>query len=350
MGEIDPIYQELAARIQCEDSKYIPQILAKLVNLEQARILRELPSPSSEEIAKKLNLDKETVDKHLQELYEKGLVFSRIKGGLRAVYSVTELKDATAANPKFDESLGDDFFDLWDAWFDSDEPLQLLEKVPPRPGRTEPIMRIIAKWKSIKDTPGVLPCDDMRELLRENSETLTINNCSCRRISRKRAPHNLPDELCFVIDKTAQYCVDRGTGRRITLKEAMDILEQTEEYPLVHITYNGKLMLRLIGNCGNYCLVFRWSPPKTIRNCAPSRFQPTVAPDKCLGCKTCVEACLFGAAQMKYYPELGEERSYIDTGKCMGCGNCVIQCPIGARTMKLVHPPEFIPDEYVGLY
>ena len=45
MSEIDPIYRELAARIGCEDSKYIPQILAKLANLEQARILHEMPSP-----------------------------------------------------------------------------------------------------------------------------------------------------------------------------------------------------------------------------------------------------------------------------------------------------------------
>ena len=47
---------------------------------------------------------------------------------------------------------------------------------------------------------------------------------------------------------------------------------------------------------------------------------------------------------MKYYPEFGEERAYIDTEKCMGCGNCVINCCIGARKMKLVQPPEFVPD------
>jgi NAD-dependent dihydropyrimidine dehydrogenase PreA subunit len=272
-----------------------------------------------------------------------------VNGELRSVYSITELKDATAANPKFDESLGDEFFDLWDAWFDSDEPRQLIEKAPRRTGRTEPVMRIIAKWKSIKDTPGVLPCDDIRELLRVNTETLAINNCSCLRISKKRAP-DIPEELCFIIDKTAQYCIDRGTARRITLKEAMDILKQTEKYPLVHITYNVKPMLRLIGNCGNYCIVFRWSPPRIIRNCAPSRFQAKVNPEMCLGCKTCVELCLFGAAQIKHYPELDVERAYIDTEKCMGCGNCVILCPIGAITMRLVQPPEFIPDEYVGNY
>jgi len=347
MGEIDPIYLELAARIQCEDSKYVPQILAKLASLEQARILRELPASSPAEIADNLKLDREAVDKHLRELYEKGLVFPTAKEGLRFTYSITELKDSTASNPKFDKALGSEFFALWDAWFDSGEPLRLLEKLPPQPGRTEPAMRVIAKWKSIKDTPGILPCDDIRELLRAHRDTLTVNNCSCRRISRSRAPGSLPDELCFVIDKTARYCVDRGTGRRITLKEAMDILERAEEYPLVHITYNTKPMLRLIGNCGNYCIIFRWSPPKTIRNCAPSRFRPVVAANRCLGCKKCVAACLFDAARMKYYPEFGEERAYIDADRCMGCGNCVIQCPIGARTMKLVRLPEFIPDEYV---
>jgi Fe-S-cluster-containing hydrogenase component 2 len=51
---------------------------------------------------------------------------------------------------------------------------------------------------------------------------------------------------------------------------------------------------------------------------------------------------------MKHYTEFDEERAYIDTEKCMGCGNCVVHCPIGAQNMKLVRPPEFIPDEYVG--
>ena len=84
------------------------------------------------------------------------------KRWLRTVYSVTELKDSTPAYPKFDEALGGEFFDLWDVWFDSDEPRPLLEKLPPQLGRTEPVMRIIAKWKSIKDTSGVLSCDDCR--------------------------------------------------------------------------------------------------------------------------------------------------------------------------------------------
>ena len=350
MNEIDPIYRELAARIGGGDSKYIPQILAKLANLEQARILRELPAPSSEEIAQKLNLDKETVDKHIQELFEKGLVLYRIKGGLRTVYAATELKDTTAANPKFDESLGEEFFNLWDAWFEN-EAYQWRQDMSIWSGDEPPMSRVIPKWKSIKDVPGVLPCDDVRELLRENEGTLAINPCSCARIARisGRSTTGMPEEICLVVKKTAQYCIDRGTGRRITLKEAMDILDRIEEYALVHIGYNVKTVDRLISSSDMNCLIFKFVPDNAQEMVAPSRFEATVEPEKCIGCKNCVGVCLFGAAQMKYYPEFGEERAYIDTERCMGCGNCVIQCSIGARGMKVVRPPEFIPDEYTGL-
>jgi ferredoxin len=74
-----------------------------------------------------------------------------------------------------------------------------------------------------------------------------------------------------------------------------------------------------------------------------SRFEATVDPEKCIGCRRCVDLrCQFGAAQMKYYPEFGEERAYIDTEKCMGCGCCVETCLVGARGMKIVRPLEYL--------
>ncbi|HEY87793.1 MAG TPA: 4Fe-4S binding protein [Dehalococcoidia bacterium] len=350
MGEIDPIYRELAARIEgCEDSKYIPQILAKLANLEQARIVRELPAASSEEIAEKLNMDKETVDKQIQELYEKGLVLYRTKGGLRTVYAVTELKDTTGANPKYDQEYGEEFFDLWRAWFEN-EAYQWRQKMSIWSGEI-PMSRVIPQWKSIKDTPGVLPCDDVRELFRENEETLVVNPCSCARIYRKVTPRST-EEFCFIVGAPAKYNMDRGTGRKITLKEAMDILKEIEEYALVHIGYNEKKLNRLISNSDRNCAIFRFVPSNVREMIAPSRFEATVEAEKCLGneCRKCTEICIFGAAQMKHYTEFDEERAYIDTEKCMGCGNCVVHCPVGVQKMKLVRPPEFIPDEYDGLF
>jgi len=352
-SEIDPIYKELAAKLDCENSNYVPRILAKVATPEQAKIIREMPVKSTEELAEKLNMDKATVDKQLQVLYEKGLVLPRKKGGFRAVYSVTELKDTTPSNPKFDKEYGEEFFDLWDEFFNSAELREWWENLPRDPGRTIPTMRVIPKWKSIKDVPGTMWFDDIRYILKEHQDELGINNCSCRRVSRKHAPKEIPDEVCFIEGKTAEFCINRGSGRKITLKEAMDILEELEKLPLVHLTYNEKPMEHLLGNCGSYCVVFRWSEPGMLNEGNPSRFLASVNPELCLpGCKICVDACepFFKAVQMKSYPEATGERAYIDPEKCWGCGNCVVQCPTGAISMKVVRPPDYIPDKYVGLY
>ncbi|UCH42468.1 MAG: hypothetical protein JSW16_06545, partial [Dehalococcoidales bacterium] len=70
--EVDPVYKELAAKVGEADSIHMPHMLARLVTLEQAKILNMIESPI-EEIAEKLNLDKETVGKNLQVMMEKGL-------------------------------------------------------------------------------------------------------------------------------------------------------------------------------------------------------------------------------------------------------------------------------------
>ena len=72
--EIDPVYKELSAKIGEKDSKVMPYVFESLINLEQAKILNEEPAPS-EEIAEKFNLDKETVENHIQYMFEIGLLF-----------------------------------------------------------------------------------------------------------------------------------------------------------------------------------------------------------------------------------------------------------------------------------
>ena len=74
---------------------------------------------------------------------------------------------------------------------------------------------------------------------------------------------------------------------------------------------------------------------------APSRYRATVDSSSCVACRVCVDKRRqFGAAQMKFYPEYGEERAYIDENIYMGCGNCIETCPSGTRGMKVVEPPE----------
>ncbi len=53
-----------------------------------------------------------------------------------------------------------------------------------------------------------------------------------------------------------------------------------------------------------------------------------VDPERCRGCKTCVDACEFGAPGL--IEVNGQYTSWIDPAICTGCGTCAAQCPSGA--------------------
>ena len=156
--------------------------MKKIANLEQARILRELPN-TAEAIAQNLAMDKDTVEKNLQYLYERGLAMSGRKSW-NLVNNLVLVKDLVgSANPKYDD---DELFDLLREMSleDSDnlaERVKNGENIPPvRQG-----MRVVPKWRSIKDIPGILPIEDVREIFKANSP-IVVHICPCRVVYRKQ--------------------------------------------------------------------------------------------------------------------------------------------------------------------
>jgi len=345
MGKIDPIYKELADRIAGSQSEYVPYIIAELANMDQARILKALPDKDrdpaagrslsvSDEFAKKLNLSKKVVDDYIQELFEKGLVFPT-KAGPQMARTHIQLHDSTLGNPKFDKSLGKVFFDLWAAQE------QAMRKPVPEDLHPEAApFRIIPRWKSIKDVPGVEPFENIDEILK-SQEIIAVIPCGCKRAHQDRWC-GVPGESCITVGRTAEYNLSRGLGRKITYEEAMKILEEFDKYPVVNSTVNQKGVNQLICNC-HYCCC------SVVKGAAKSRFVAEVDPEKCRACKRCVERCQYGAISMKQYPGIKGERAYVDPEICRGCGCCVITCPAEARKMKVVRPPEHVPDA-LGIY
>jgi NAD-dependent dihydropyrimidine dehydrogenase PreA subunit len=351
MSQVDPVYEELAAKMRRPKSKALPKLLQRLANPEQARIVRELPS-STEEIAKKLDLDKETVEKHIRTLYEKGLI-SPGKRGWNMAATWGWLHDTSgSANSKYDDA---EFFDLAMAMGDeeSDFLVQRLEK-----GELTDIrqyMRVIPRWKSIKDIPGVLPYEDVREIFKAATPIVLIN-CACKRLYRDRKCQDiLPTEMCIVSGRLGQNSLARGAGKQISFDELMKLLDSLDEYPLVNLTENSNRMPVQICNCHNCCCGMFLIHAKTkdrfnLSPFAKSRFIAEVDPEKCTACRTCIDKrCPVGATRMKYYPELGDERAYTDPEECIGCGLCVLTCPAEAHKMKLVRPVEHIPEPDAAL-
>jgi ferredoxin/biotin operon repressor len=346
MAQIDPIYKELAAMLNMGYSETMQKILAKLAAPEQARVVKELPTPS-EEIAKKLNLSKETVDKHIQELVEKGLVVLT-RHGPRMARSEGQMHDMQT-NTKFDKALGPEYFALWRQLLIEERPERLKRRAEQK---GPPTGRIIPRWKSIKDVEGVLPFEDVREILKAHSPVAVVH-CACKRVNSNREC-GIPDECCIIFGRTAEFNIrDRKCARELTYDEALELVDKMDKYPVIHLTTNVRDVSLLLCNChADCCDVLKpyveggmvdISFQKTH---APSRFVAVVDPAKCRACKVCAtKRCQFGAAQMKYYPEFGGERAFVDADKCMGCGSCVLTCPSEARTMKLVRPPEHVPTE-----
>jgi NAD-dependent dihydropyrimidine dehydrogenase PreA subunit/DNA-binding transcriptional regulator YhcF (GntR family) len=347
MAKIEPVYQEVATKISTEENKALPRLVKKIANLEQANMMLELPG-TTEAIAKKLAVDKNTVSKNLQYLYERGLVTSGRKGWA-LVNNLVLVKDSVGSAPyKYDD---DEVFDLTrEMSLESSKSwagrIKKGEKItPPRQG-----MRVVPKWRSIKDIPGVLPIEDVRQIFKDNFP-IVVHRCPCRSVYRNRpCKDDIPLDVCIGAGAAGKRNLRRGSGKELTYDELIAFLDKLDEFPLVTMVGNSDRMPSAICSCCQDCcgVFVRTSYTKPLFGqvtYAKSRFVVEDNPEECTACGICTDnRCPVNAITMKDFPKLGGQRSYTNVDECIGCGLCVLTCPNEARKMKLVRPPNHIPS------
>jgi len=205
--------------------------------------------------------------------------------------------------------------------------------------RVMPVEKTITVNKEISVGHLILPFEKMSEFIK-TSRNIAVINCACR--TKKKCEH--PLETCLVFDYYADFMVERGFGRYLTVKEALELLEETEKAGLVHSTINTQTRPQFICNCCTCaCLILRGlTELHNPRAIAKSNFLPMRDDKLCNKCKKCVRICPL-KANVHHAPHDKEpERIFFFEERCIGCGLCAYHCPNEA--IKLVKVRDEVPE------
>jgi ferredoxin len=210
--------------------------------------------------------------------------------------------------------------------------------------RVMPIEKTITVNREIGSDLAIFPYEKMSEFIK-TSRKIAVINCACR--TKKNCGH--PLETCFVLDYYAEFMVEKGSGRYLSVGEALGLLEEMEKAGLVHSTVNTQTRPQFICNCCTCaCMILRGlTELHNPRAIAKSNFLPFRNDETCNKCKRCVDICPLKAN--KYHAEHDDqpERILFFEERCIGCGLCAYHCPKGAITLVKVknQVPEMTPRE-----
>jgi len=332
---MDATYKELANRIGLGQSERIPKLFQMIADPAEAQLLLALPG-SAPQTAEKLGRPEPDVAAMLHTLFIKGLVFPGGKADppqYRMSRDLVQFHDASILWP----AAPREFLDLWQEFMEIEWPdiARTYNKLMPRP-----FTRVIPVGVTIPGKHHVLAFEDVRDII-DKAQTISVTKCTCR-LTAHKCDKKL--EACLQINKGAEYNIARGTGRKVTPDEALEIVRQAEEDGLIHVVMNKQSVDHFICNCCPCCCQ---TMPILIKHnisvIEPSRFAAQIDAEACSACGTCVDRCYFSAVTQE-----GEEPAEVDQAKCMGCGLCQVTCPSAAISMTEVRPGDFVPEKLFG--
>lgn len=322
-------YQELANHIGHGHSKYIAEIFSILASENEAQLLLAAKAPIlAEDLAKVIELPVESTQELLDDLFYKGMIYKSKKPEGTKYYSVRnviQFHDATiVVNDPPAKML-----ELWrkydhEEWPQYMKDLSSFFQTPPT--------RVIPINNSLDVDMKVLDFDDINKAL-DGANSIAVTRCSCRVVHGECGQ---PLEVCIQVNKAAEYSLERGTGRKISREEALEIFDDCGKKGLVHVAMNTRSTGQVICNCCDDCCE-NWSGGKQF--VSPSRFLAAVDSNSCSYCEACVESCTFDAISMVE----ASSTAVVDEEKCMGCGICKTVCPDEAIGMKLVMEEDHVP-------
>lgn len=197
---------------------------------------------------------------------------------------------------------------------------------------TFPTTRVITVDRTIRAGNVIHTYDQVANYI-EKYDSIGVGTCFCRHAALLRGEdlHGMPTDVCMWFGRGADFAVERLAGRRLTKKEARDLLNRAEEAGLLHMSRNTSEDIDFLCNCDRWHCdvvkgVLKHPMPGRVFN---SGFQPLFDRDGCTGCGLCIDRCPPGALAMG---ESGLPEADMD--RCFGCAVCASGCPENAIAME----------------
>lgn len=309
-------------------------------------------SQTMEQLKETSNLSGEDIERNVEKLASKGLMFNQPNRHGVMVYRLMPFVDVGAFEYTFMGELEDTeenselaglfeklTTDLKGKLMEDYDMLITFTKDRPPVDRTIPYTENITSGNEIQlvvdeslDVPEekILPVQKVEELV-EKFDDIAVGHCFCRHHRDLLGdPCKQTDirENCFTFGKSARYTSSQGFSRLVSKEEALGIINKSDKDGLVHKAYHpgfdtsrDETSLCICCNC---CC--GQAGPTTL-NVNATNYIAQVDQDLCTGCGTCVENCHTLTMQ------LNDDNNAEVGDKCIGCGVCAHFCPEQAITL-----------------
>ncbi len=305
--------------------------------------LRELPLIFSNiplEILNRLNIkEKSQLSREFDELAKKGLIYKVGDNG------ITKYANAPLVIGMFEFNLHNlslPFLKDIEKYIKQGFGVELINSQVPQ-------LRTIPIEQSLKPLQFTVPYDNLRDVIKNTDEIITVANCICREsydIDKRPCSHTKLRETCINIGEMGQRYLDIGIGREISKQEAIEIIEQAEEDGLVLQSMNAQTPLVICACCGDCCgtLSILKALPRP-RDFSSSNYICSINVEKCTKCGMCIESCHMDALKFK------KGQIFLKEARCIGCGVCVSKCKSSALSLQPVKgAPKYTPHNRLELY
>ena len=318
-GQLD----QYAVGFPVSQSKVELEILKTLFTPAEAELFTSLglKPESATSVAAKIGGDSAGVVSLLERMFEKGLIFKRLKDGV-AQYAALPFAPGIFEQQinTMDRALGalfEKYFqEIFHRNFTDTKPVLIHRPIPVN--RTVDVSYPMATY------------DHSRKIVR-NQDLIAVTKCICR--VQKGAIDNSCDkplETCLMFGSQAQYYLDRGTGRKISTDEAVAVLDSCEDAGLVTMPFNSQSPANICNCCSDCCVVLGAlrKHPRPAEMIQPA-FHAVVDGKRCEVCETCLGSCPMDAIGIGSVNVME-----VDIYRCIGCGLCVKGCPVEAIHLK----------------